>query len=73
MSPAEFWIILVTPITTVILTLVFAWIWIAPTAEGNVDGIWGNRMNAHKYSGLRLRAYDRAHRKNYRESRRRNA
>lgn len=64
MSEAEFWIVLVTPITTVTLVLVFAWIWITPTAEGSVDGVWGNRMHEHRYSGLRLRVYNRAHRKN---------
>lgn len=68
MSDLEFFIRLFGPaVVALLLAGVFAWIWITPTADGNVDGAWGNRMHAHRYSGLRLRVYNRAHRKNYKE------
>lgn len=72
MSDSEFWILILAPVTSVTLTLVFACLWIIPTAEGKIDGLWKNRVHADKHGGLRLRIYNRAHRKNCREPRHRN-
>lgn len=74
MSDLEFYVALFSPTIIGLLIIgTICWVWISPSADGSVDGRWGSpRDEEGRYSGLRRVIYDRAYRKNYRESRHRN-